>query len=866
VVQDTTGGKLASASIVVARLQDQAFQGFSITDKDGLFVVNVAKNRKYSVKVSYMGYRAIIDTITVKEEDLYKKYVLKEDQQQLSGVEVKYEMPVQVKGDTIVYNADSFTNGNEKKAGDILKKMPGIEVAKDGTVKVEGKEVKKVMVEGKNFFNGDSKLASKNIPASAVKKVEVLRNYNENSQLRSFEDNDESYAINIKLKEGKKQFWFGEVTAGGGLQERYFLHPKLFFYSPKRTYNIIADANNIGEPALTWLDVFKMTGGMRRLLRKGNSSLSVTATNLGFPVLKDDKAYALTSKLGAFNYNINPSEKLRIEGFILASEQETETRTFSQTQYYNTGIAEYKSDNDTQKSLSGITKFSLNYDPDVNLNIKYDLLAKFSKLEQNSQTLSNVRADNNVLQTDQSFGLQQSFELYKTLKNEDLVTFSVQYQLDKNRPVYEAISPDPFFQNSSLILLSPQQKYDLIQHIKTQNNKFATLFEYYYVINDVSHLNISAGNETLWQHYDTGMAQKMDNGSTTGLTGTHLINNATYTFSDFYTGLHYKLLWKKWLIRPSLNFHYYYFKDQQLSGERIRNEWAILPKLSLKYTLKRANRVRFTYEITNSFADIQKYATGYVLSSYNRLKAGNRDLDNVFSHKFLLSYSKYSMRSFSGIWTRLSYTKAIHPVRNTNILNGTDIVSVPINIYNPDETMNFSFNYHKRYVYWNYRMGINANLMKYSTIINHNLRKSQSFSPNFSVAASSNLSGFFNFDMTYNLKLNQFDNGVYQSQYMTHTPGIGLELSFFKNQLLIKTKYDYYLYRNKDKSVQNQYAFMNAEIFYQKKGSKWEFILSGTNLLQTNSIDSENLSELYFATSQYLVQPNYWLLKVNYKL
>jgi len=865
-VQDSIGNKLSSASVVVARLQDQAFQGFSITDSDGVFLVNVAKNRKYSVKVSYMGYRAVIDTIAVQDTEVYKKYVLKEDKQQLSGVEVKYEMPVQVKGDTLIYNADSFTTGNEKKAGDILKKMPGIEVDKDGTVKVEGKEVKKITVEGKEFFNGDSKLASKNIPASAVKKVEVLRNYNENNQLRSFEDNEDSYAINIKLKEGKKHFWFGEVTAGGGLQERYFLHPKLFYYSPKRTYNIIADANNVGEPALSWRDVFKMTGGMRRLFRKGNSMMNITASNLGFSVLKNDKAYALDSKLAAFNYNITLSNKLRVSGFILANGQQTETRTLRNTQYYNTGVTENSTDTGLQKSLTGSTKFTLDYEPNSGLNIKYNLLAKLSQVDENNNNISNIRADNEVIQRDETASLQQGFELYKTLKSENLITFSAQHQFDKNRPVYEAISTDPFFQNSSLIQLSPQQKYDLIQHKKAKNNKLSALFEYYYIINDISHLNISAGNESLLQNYDTGMSQKMDNGSASNLTDSNLINKATYTFSDFYTGLHYKLLWKKWLIRPSLNFHYYYFRDQQLPGELIRNDWAVLPKLSLKYTLKRSNKIRFTYEITNRFSDIQKYATGYVLSSYNRLKAGNRDLDNAFSHKFSLGYSKYSMRSFSGIWARLSYTKAIHPVRNKNVLNATDIISMPVNIYNPDETMSMNLSYHKRHVYWNYRMGINSTLMKYSSIVNNNLRKSQSFSPNFSFSASSNISGFFNFDLTYDLKLNQFDNGAQQSQYITHVPGIGLELSFFKKQLLIKTKYDYYHYNNKDNSVQNQYAFMNAEIFYQKKGSKWEFILSGTNLLQTESLNSESLNELYFATSQYLVQPNYWLLKVNYKL
>ena len=100
------------------------------------------------------------------------------------------------------------------------------------------------MVEGKDFFDGDTKLATKNIPADALDKVQVLKNYDEVGQLRNVRSNEDNIAINIKLKEGKKNFWFGEVTAGVGPDERYIAHPKLFYYSPKGSINIITDFNN----------------------------------------------------------------------------------------------------------------------------------------------------------------------------------------------------------------------------------------------------------------------------------------------------------------------------------------------------------------------------------------------------------------------------------------------------------------------------------------------------------------------------------------------------------------------------------------------------------------------------------------------
>jgi hypothetical protein len=86
----------------------------------------------------------------------------------------------------------------------------------DGNITVEGKSVQKIMVEGKDFFDGDTKIATKNIPANALDKIQVLRNYNEVTNLKGLENNEENVAINIKLKEGKKNFWFGDITAGAG--------------------------------------------------------------------------------------------------------------------------------------------------------------------------------------------------------------------------------------------------------------------------------------------------------------------------------------------------------------------------------------------------------------------------------------------------------------------------------------------------------------------------------------------------------------------------------------------------------------------------------------------------------------------------
>ncbi len=866
VVQDSTENKLSSASVVAAQLSTQAYRGFSITDDGGVFEISLPANDAYSIKVSYMGYHAIIDTIYTKENDVFKKYVLKTDQQQLNGVEIKYEMPVSIKGDTIIYNADSFTNGNEKKLGDVLKKMPGIEVEKDGTVKVEGKTVKKVMVEGKNFFEGDSKLASKNIPANAVKKVEVLRDYNENSQLKNFEDNEDSYAINIRLKEGKKNFWFGDITTGAGTDEHYLLHPKLFYYSPKKTYNFIGDVNNTGNAPMSFMDYFKMTGGFDRFLLRGGSSIIDATQTLGFSLQQNDKALAMKTQFGAFNYNYTLGNKLNLDGFFILNHQKTDMLTEIDKEYTTNNLMEYSRNLSSQNNYSSIAKTSLDYNPNNDLSIKYDLLIKYTDVNQNNLFNSNIRAGNETIESTKTYTIDQGLEFYKTLKNNNLMTLSLKYNYAENQPVMEALSKEEFFATSNLINLSPQGTYDLMQNKQLNHKNFSSLFDYYLILNKVSHMNFTFGTQLVWQDFNSEISQIYDNGQAHLLNQQNLRNNAHYHVTDLFSGIYYKLLIGKMIIRPGASLHYYYLKDIQFDDVKTDNIWSLLPELKIKYQLKNGSRIRLSYQMTNNFTDIQKYAQGYVMNNYNSLFGGNRGLESVLKHQISLRYSKYSMRKFYHLSTGITYNRSINSIRNKTKLIETDIISTPVNLDNNDENLTGHVIFGKRYIYWKFSLNANINWAKYFSILNGEELSSTSLSQNYKAVINTNLSGFINFDLSYGINLNQFDNQLRNSLYITERPSIGIELRMFQKTTQLNIKYDYYNYRDEDKTIQNQYAFLSTDLFYQKTGSAWEFVLSASNLLNNKSIDKESLTDLYIATSKYYVMPKYIIFKATYKL
>ena len=210
-ITDAKSVGLEMVNVMAVNQATKGMDSYAITNDKGKYSLSLKPNTSYSIKVSFLGMQSKEVELVTATLNINKNIALDEGAVELDGVEIIREMPVSIKGDTIVYNADSFKTGTERKLEDILKKLPGVEVNADGEIEVEGKKVTKLMVEGKDFFDGDTKLGVKNIPADAIDKIQVLRNFNENSILKGVENNQDNVAMNIKLKSGKKNFWFGDI-------------------------------------------------------------------------------------------------------------------------------------------------------------------------------------------------------------------------------------------------------------------------------------------------------------------------------------------------------------------------------------------------------------------------------------------------------------------------------------------------------------------------------------------------------------------------------------------------------------------------------------------------------------------------------
>ncbi|RKS13111.1 carboxypeptidase-like regulatory domain-containing protein [Flavobacterium sp. 120] len=874
-ITDSKTVGLEMANVMAVNKATKAMDSYAITNDKGKFLLNLKPNTAYSLKISYLGMQNKELEITTTSENSIKNIALEEGGIELDGVEIVREMPVSIKGDTIVYNADSFKSGTERKLEDILKKLPGVEVNADGEIEVEGKKVSKLMVEGKDFFDGDTKLGVKNIPADAIDKIQVLRNYSEIGALKGVENNQDNVAMNIKLKSGKKNFWFGDMTAGIGVaheESRYLINPKLFYYSPKYSINLITNFNNIGELPLTVQDYFKFTGGFRGMMQKGGSSFNVSSNDLGISLLRNNRAKEIETKFGATNFSYSVNKAWTLSGFGILSSSETDLETKSQTNILLPNSSEILSTENRQETANqknnlGLFKLSSSYKPSARFQFDYDVLTKLSKQDENNSLLresvvnSNSNTENiNTLKKQDPISVNQNLSLYFTQSDKNIFAFEMQHLYQEEDPFYNAnLQSQPF---NLADYIAGQNRNNINQSRFVKTSKIDAKLDYYYMVTPKSNINVTLGNTYSHQNFNSSIFQILDNETVNNLDDIANTNDVNYNFNDTFLGLHYKILSGKFTFTPGVSLHSYNMTNEQLGTSNSQNFFRALPDFLAIYQIKKAETLTYNFSYTNNFTDINQLAEGFVFSNYNSLTKGNRLLENATAQVHSLRYFKYNMFNFENITAFASYSKRVDAIKTRAVFNGVNQTSSPFNSDFADETLSGNGSYGRSFLK-NYKasLGANLNWSKFNNIQNNVLSTNESFTQSYTLKASTNYKNMPNLELGYNIVTNDYNN----TTFYTEKPFARLDYFFLKSFSFV-AEYEFYHYYNNTKTVNNEYDFLSASLIYQKKGSKLEYKVSGTNLLNTTSLNDDNFSQFATRTSQYTVQPRYVIFSLKYNL
>lgn len=880
VVRDSLKNPLELANVVAINQETSGLESYGITNEQGKYRLDLGKNGTYKIQVSYIGMKTFEEILSTKETDITKDYTLKEDNS-LDAVELIYEMPVVVRGDTLIYNADSFNTGTERKLEDVLKNLPGVEINENGQIEVEGKVVNKLMVNGKDFFDGDTKLATKNIPSKAVDKVQVLRNYSEVGQLSGVTNNQDNVALNIKLKEGKENFWFGNVTAGAGASpdnELYLLQPKLFYYSPKYSLNFIGDLNNTGEVALTRRDIRGFGGGFRSPSRSSGTSINLGDNSLNFLTSQDD-ALEIENKLATGNFSYSPSQALDLSGFVIFNSSRILSRETSFVRYTDTDLGipdEFTEQSSKERSNQGLMKLSASYKPNFNNQLDYDVLGRISDDLQNQSVFSSVLGNTDQLDEVSPYSINQNINYYYTLNETNIFAFEAQHLFKNEDPFYNAIlvndpnEADPFDTTAEALGLDTSlTNYNLGQNRRIKSNQLDAKLDYYNILNAKSNLNLTLGTILSRQEFNSNIFQFLNDGSQFDPTPTfnegRNTNDIEYNFSDIYLGAHYRFKNGKFTVTPGFSVHAYGNKNSQFGKTYEDNFFRFLPDFETRIQFKKNESLTLKYDMSNQFTDVTRLAQGLVLNNYNSIQFGEPDLQNALSHNVSLFYSSFNLFNYTNVFARAAYSNNVDQVRSLTNFENVIRTSTFFNSNFADENVNVFGRVQRTFGKIRASMNASFNYSKINQFIQGQQSLNEGYTQTYTPGVSTNYKEAPNVTLTYRYSVTNNNQGSRKTKFVTNAPAVEFDAYIWKS-VTFRTNYSYTNQNNGDGESQS-FQNWDATLAYRKdRDAKLEYEIKATNILDIDSKVRNSANNFSVFTSETFIQPRFLTVKLIYTL
>lgn len=390
-VYDQENNPLQFASVALLKPADSIMVSFSITDDQGNFKLDDGRPGKYILQIYLSSFHPFYKNIELKNQTIdLKKISLETNVQALDEITITAHVPIQIKQDTLVFNASSFKIHPDDNIEDLLKKLPGLELNADGTLKSQGNEITKIYVDGKEFFSGDPAIALKNLSAEAINKVEIIDKKSDEAELTGVDDNEKNYVINLTLKKGKQKNGFGKIAGAVGLNKEYFANLNYNRFSPKVQFSVVGKLNNINMTGSNIQDFLSFTGGI-------SDETGDAQENSQFESKTKNLNGLLTTKIGGINvgYEIKRRKTVNADYFYNFLENKEES--------HSKRISFYKINSHLSASKNDLQSISENH----NLNFNYkDFGSNISRLTlkgtlSRTKRISNFFKDLNYFNEDQ---------------------------------------------------------------------------------------------------------------------------------------------------------------------------------------------------------------------------------------------------------------------------------------------------------------------------------------------------------------------------------------------------------------------------------------------------------------------------------
>ena len=861
-VSDEKGLPLEFVTVVLKKTIDTSFVAYTRTNEKGFYSLKPKTTGNFLLSFSSLGFakqELVIDVEDYKQPKTVN-ITLNEETVNLDEVIVRAELDITQKKDTITFNAKAFAQGNEEVVEDLLKKIPGLTIEQDGTIKVGDQEVEKVMIDGDDFFERGYKILTKNMPAQPIDKIELLQNYSNNRLLKGIEES-ERVALNLKLDEEAKRIWFGNMTLGYDAfsdEDRYFAKANLMNFGKKNKYYFLTNLNNIG---------YNATGDINHLIRpmRFNEPASIgddqnISTLIGLsaspPNFKSSRTTFNNAEMASLNAIFNPTDKLKIKtlGFINWDELD-----FFRNRIDNVAVngLNFTNTEDYQlrnKNRIGFGKADLTYNISQNQMLetttKYqnaNFLSSSDLVFNGQSTVENL--DNPIELFDQKISYTNKFKNKKVLLlTGRFINETAPQNYSVNQFLYDDLFPDTNVNNVNQSLEQKMIFSGIEAHLLDRKES-------------KNLLELKLGN-----------AYRRDvlNSQFSLLDNENIIENPqgfqntlTYSVNDLYAKGKFQYSLKAITLIGNLSVHQLFNSLDQNNQTSTQQPFFVNPSLGVDWKINKNNRIRTSYGQNRTNADVLNIYNDFVLTGFRNFSRGTGEFNQLDASALFLNYQlgNWSDRFFAN--TTFAYTKN-HDFFSTNSQISQNFTQSETIVIKDRElfTANTSLDYFFRKLESNVKVKLGYTQSEFKNIVNDSeLREVNSINYNYGFEYRTAFDGLFNFHLGSKWLTNQIETTI--SNEFTDNVSF-LDMTFtFNDKLNFDFNSERYYFGNLE--TDNIYYFLDFDARYTVKENKLTFMLSGKNLLNTNTFRNFTISDIGNSTTEYRLLPRYILLKMEYR-
>ena len=730
IIVDESNLPVPGATIMVLNAADSVLVQFTSSDPQGAFTLKNVPRGEYLLNITFLGLAPIFNPIEAGPAEIIEldTITMLVATKVLGEVEVKADIiPMEIKKDTISYNADAFQTQPNANVEDLLKKLPGIEVGADGTIKAQGENVQKVLVDGKEFFGDDPQMATKNLPAKSIKKVKVYDKQSDIAEFTGVDDGEREKTIDLELREEFKKGLFGTGEAGYGTDSKYNVKASVNRFTKTSQLSFLGQFNNINEQGFSYQDMMNFSGGMRGMSNQRGRGGNDMRMQSDIPISNGLSNGLVNTAAGGLNFNWTKSKKFNVRSsyFYNGVDNSLLQDVFRQ----NYSDDPFNTDEDTDESKenrSHNVSVSSDIKPDsmqqITLRVRAGLgngNATSETLLQNSIPGGSIQSESHTLTDDvgDKYSLSSTLTYMKKFGNKGRnVSLSGILTKGDNNEESNLDALTQYYTTGETQLL------DQLQYTNSDNTRWEGQFSYTEPLMKRKFLEFNyafSHQDDDYKHEVSDIIESMP------VLNPMLSNNYTSFFQYHKPGINFRYSGDIHTLNAALQY-----QISELDGHLNQNENEItkeykhwLPRVMWRGDLGNGKSFRINYNTRVTAPTITQLSPVVDNSDPLRLYVGNPDLNAEYSHNVGANFHSFTQFSSTSFFASIGGALVKNKIINSRVIDAQfRELTLPINI-DQEERINVYTSYGRPFkpIHSRFTINLNASLTKTQNLVNNEL-------------------------------------------------------------------------------------------------------------------------------------------------